>query len=103
MIWPTRSTAASASPSCIATNPTRRSRDYCAGQLDRAAKLAAQLQSKIKQTLQGGSFVFRGQATAVSASNADLLEAAKKLLADVADAGVRPLCRGAGARGHRYC
>lgn len=64
--------------------PDQEVRDYCAGQLDRAAKLAVQLQSKIKQTLQGGSFVFRGQATAVSALNVDLLEAAKKLLADVA-------------------
>lgn len=65
--------------------PDQEVRDYCAGQLDRAAKLAVQLQSKIKQTLQGGSFIFRGQATAVSALNVDLLEAAKKLLAGVAE------------------
>jgi len=64
--------------------PDQEVRDYCNGQLDRAAKLAAQLQSKIKQTLHAGSFVFRGQATAVSALHADVLEAAKKLLADVA-------------------
>jgi hypothetical protein len=65
--------------------PDQEVKDYCTGQIDRAAKLATQLQSKIKQTLQAGSFVFRGQATAVSALDADLLEAAKKLLADVAD------------------
>lgn len=65
--------------------PDQEVRDYCAAQLDRAAKLGAQLKSKIKQTLQGGSFVFRGQVTAVSALNVDLLEAAKKLLADVAE------------------
>ena len=65
--------------------PDQEVKDYCTGQLDRAAKLATYLQSKIKQTLQAGSFVFRGQATAVSALDADLLEAAKKLLADVAD------------------
>ena len=65
--------------------PDQEVKDYCSGQLDRAAKLATQLQSKIKQTLQSGSFVFRGQATAVSALDADLLEAAKKLLVDVAD------------------
>jgi len=64
--------------------PDQEVKDYCTGQLDRAAKLATQLQSKIKQTLQAGSFVFRGQATAVSALDADLLEAAKKLLADAA-------------------
>lgn len=65
--------------------PDQEIKDYCTSQLDRAAKLAAQLRSKIKQTLQAGSFVFRGQATAVSALNPELLEAAKKLLADVAD------------------
>ena len=65
--------------------PDQEVREYCAAQIDRAAKLANQLQSKIKQTLQAGSFVFRGQATAVSALNADLLEAAKKLLVDVAN------------------
>ncbi|BDV01246.1 hypothetical protein TDMWS_13310 [Thermodesulfomicrobium sp. WS] len=64
--------------------PDQEIRDYCAGQLDRAAKLANQLKSKIKQTLQSGSFIFRGQATAVSALDVDLLEAAKKLLAEVA-------------------
>ena len=39
--------------------PDQEVKDYCTGQLDRAAKLATQLQSKIKQTLQAGSFVFR--------------------------------------------
>lgn len=65
--------------------PDQEVKDYCAGQLDRAAKLAIQLQGKTKQALQAGSFVFRGQATAVSALNTDLLEAAKSLLSDVAD------------------
>lgn len=65
--------------------PDQEIKDYCSGQLDRAAKLSTQLQSKIKQTLQAGSFVFRGQVTAVTALDADLLEAAKKLLVDVAE------------------
>jgi hypothetical protein len=65
--------------------PDQEVRDYCSGQLDRATKLATQLQSKIKQSLQAGSFIFRGQPTAVSALEADLLEAAKKLLTNVAD------------------
>ena len=65
--------------------PDQEVRDYCSGQIDRAARLATQLQSKIKQILQGGSFFFRGQATAVSALNVDLLDAAKRLLADVAE------------------
>ena len=65
--------------------PDQEVKDYCTGQLDRAAKLATQLQSKIKQTLQAGSFVFRGQATAVSALDPNLLESVKKLLLHVAD------------------
>lgn len=64
--------------------PDQEVRDYCSSQSDRAANIALQLQSKIKQALQGGSFVFRGQPTAVSALSTDLLEASKKLLADVA-------------------
>ncbi|TCU21806.1 hypothetical protein EV130_110150 [Rhizobium azibense] len=59
-------------------------RDYCAGQIERAAKLATQLRSKIKQSLQAGSFIFRGQVTAVSALDPDLLESSKKLLSGVA-------------------
>ena len=65
--------------------PDQEIRDYCAGQLDRADQLAVQLQGKIKQTLQGGSFIFRGQVTAVSALSVDLLESAKKFLKDVAE------------------
>ncbi len=65
-------------------DPDQEVKEYCTAQLDRAVKIAAQLQSKIKQTLQAGSFVFRGQATAISALDTDLLDAAKKLLADVA-------------------
>lgn len=64
--------------------PDQEVKDYCSGQLDRAATLATQLRSKIKQALQSGSFVFRGQVTAVTTLAADLSDAAKKLLADVA-------------------
>lgn len=65
--------------------PDQEVKDYCTGQLDRTAKLATQLQGKIMQTLLAGSFVFRGQETAVSALDADMLEATKKLLTDVAE------------------
>lgn len=64
--------------------PDQEVRDYCVGQLERATKLGTQLQSKLKQALQAGSFVFRNNPTAVSALNADLLEASKQLLEDVA-------------------
>ncbi len=66
------------------SEPDQEIKDYCTSQIDRAAKLATILQSKIKQTLQSGSFVFRGQATAVSTLDPDLLESAKKLLSNVA-------------------
>jgi hypothetical protein len=65
-------------------DPDQEVRDYCSSQHDRAARLETQLQSRIRQTLQAGSFVFRGQATAVSALDTDLLEATRRLLADVA-------------------
>lgn len=64
--------------------PDQEVKGYCASQLDRATKLAIQLQSKLKQALQAGSFVFQGQATAVTTLAPDLLAAAKKLLDDVA-------------------
>lgn len=65
-------------------DPEQEIRDYCAGQMEQAARKALQLQSKIKQALQAGSFVFRGEATAVAALDPDLLEASKKLLGKVA-------------------
>lgn len=65
--------------------PDQEVKDYCTSQLDRVTKyLEPQLRSKIKQCLQAGSFVFRGQATAVTALDIDLLEAAKKLVSDAA-------------------
>lgn len=59
-------------------------KDYCNDQLDRAATLSKRLQAGIKQVLQSGAFVFRGQVTAVSALDPELLDAARKLLALVA-------------------
>lgn len=64
--------------------PDQEIQDYCNAQLDRAARLAAQLQAKTRQALQGGSFVFRGSVTAVSALSQDLADAAKKLLTNAA-------------------
>lgn len=64
--------------------PDQEVRDYCSGQADKAAALGVRLASKIKQVLQAGSFAFRGQMTAVSTLDPDLLESSKKLLADVA-------------------
>ncbi len=67
------------------SEPSQEVKDYCNNQLDRADKLTKQLQHKLKQTLSQGSFVFRGQYTAVTALDQDLLEAARKMLGQVAE------------------
>ena len=59
-------------------------REYCNGQTERANRLSSELQSKAKQVLQGGSFVFRGQHAAVSTYDPDLSEATKKILSGAA-------------------
>lgn len=64
--------------------PDQEIREYCNGQTERATKLTNQLQGKIKHALQAGSFVFRGEVTAVSTLDSDPVEATKKLLAHVA-------------------
>lgn len=60
-------------------------KDYCATQLARADSLAAQLKTKLRQTLSQGSFIFRGQYTAVTSLDEKLLDAAKTFLAPVAE------------------
>jgi hypothetical protein len=57
---------------------------YCSAQLDRVSKLNAQLKGAIKRSLQAGSFVSRGQQSAVSTLGADVLEGCKKVLGEVA-------------------
>jgi hypothetical protein len=64
--------------------PSQEVKDYCSNQTDRAGRLGAQLQHKLKQTLSQGSFVFHGQYTAITALDQDLLESARKMLGDVA-------------------
>lgn len=67
------------------TDPDQEVKDYCAGQMDRATTLnQQQLQPQLKQNLLPGLFIFRGQATAVSSLSQDVLEAAKKMMADAA-------------------
>ncbi|MBR2514422.1 MAG: BREX system P-loop protein BrxC [Halomonas sp.] len=65
-------------------DPDQEVRDYCRAQVDRARRLNADLQRLLKRSLQGGSFIFRGQANAVDSLAADLGEAARKQLAAVA-------------------
>jgi hypothetical protein len=65
--------------------PDQEVKEYCSAQSGRAETLRrTQLIPKIKQSLGHGSFVFRGEATAVAALDQDVLESAKKHLAKVA-------------------
>jgi hypothetical protein len=66
-------------------DPDQEVKDYCRGQKNRADALKVDLQRKLRQALNQGSFVFRGQVTAVSTLSQDLLDAARKHLNGVAE------------------
>ena len=65
--------------------PDQEVKDYCNGQLDRAGRLAAELQRLIRRSLLQGSFIFRGQVSAVESLSSDLADAARKHLSTVAE------------------
>ncbi len=66
-------------------DPDQEIKEYCAGQLDRAERLSAELQRVLKKHLAQGSFVFKGDITAVDSLHQDVLEAGKKYLSGVAE------------------
>ncbi len=66
-------------------DPDQEIKEYCASQTDRAARLMGELQQKIRRSLSQGSFLFRGQTTAVDSLAQDVLEASKKHLSKAAD------------------
>jgi uncharacterized protein DUF6079 len=65
-------------------DPDQEIKDYCKGQTDRANRLIGELVHLLRRLLGQGSFIFRGQTTAVDSLDHNLLDAAKKHLADVA-------------------
>lgn len=65
--------------------PDQEVKEYCNSQLDRAGRLAADLERLIRRSLLQGSFIFRGQITAAENLSSDLAEAARKHLATVAE------------------
>jgi hypothetical protein len=68
------------------TEPDSEVKDYCENQSARAEDLTRnKLSPGIKKALAGGSFIFRGQPTAVTALDPELGEAAKKILSSVAE------------------
>ena len=64
--------------------PDQEVKEYCKSQQDRAARLQGELQRQLKRSLVQGSFIFRGQVTAVETLSSDLIDAARKHLAQVA-------------------
>ncbi len=66
-------------------DPDQEIKEYCVSQTDRAARLMAELQQRIRRSLSQGSFLFRGQTTAVDSLAQDALEASKKHLSKAAE------------------
>ncbi len=66
-------------------DPDQEVKDYCNGQIERKNRLIADLERLIKSSLLQGSFIFRGEITAAESLNQDLLQAARKHLAGVAE------------------
>jgi hypothetical protein len=67
------------------SDPDQEIREYCNAQADRAEQLSGKLKAQIQRSLQQGSFIFRGQVVAVDTLATELLDAARKHLAEVAD------------------
>lgn len=67
------------------SSPDQEIREYCNSQADRANHLNIKLRAHIQRSLLQGSFIFRGQVTAVDTFSAELLDAAKKHLREVAE------------------
>ena len=66
-------------------DPDAEVKEYCAAQTDRATKLTGELEHLLKRCLSQGSFIFRGQTTAVDSVDPDVIDATKKHLGDVAE------------------
>ena len=59
-------------------------REYCTGQLDRANRLADELEHQIRRTLSQGTLIFRGDTTAADSLAPDAVAAVKSYLGGVA-------------------
>ncbi|MBA1198256.1 BREX system P-loop protein BrxC [Pseudomonas plecoglossicida] len=67
------------------SDPDQEIREYCNGQADRAEHLSTKLRAQMQRSLLQGSFIFRGQVVAVDTLAAELLDAARKHLSEVAE------------------
>ncbi len=66
-------------------DPDTEIREYCASQTVGAAERGRKLQAEIRRSLEKGTFIFRGQATAVSVFDSKLGDASRKQLADAGE------------------
>jgi hypothetical protein len=66
------------------SEPDQEVKEYCKGQADRAHRLIGELERLLKRSLVQGSFIFRGEITAVESLHQDLIEASRKQLTSVA-------------------
>lgn len=66
------------------SEPDQEVKEYCNGQVDRANRLMGELERCIKKSLLQGSFIFRGEVTAVESLHQDLIEASRSHLSTVA-------------------
>jgi hypothetical protein len=65
--------------------PDQEVKEYCASQSDIANRKMGELEGLLRRSLTQGSFIFRGEVTAVESLDLKLLEAAKKHLSNVAE------------------
>ena len=66
-------------------DPDQEIKEYCASQTDIAARRLGELKTLLQRSLAQGSFLFRGETTAVDSLATDLLAAAKKHLGAAAE------------------
>jgi hypothetical protein len=60
-------------------------KEYCTGQLDRAVRLASDLEYLLRRSLSQGSILFRGETNAADSLGSDVLDALRRYLATVAE------------------
>ncbi|MGX5914818.1 BREX system P-loop protein BrxC [Aliidiomarina sp. Khilg15.8] len=65
--------------------PDQEVKEYCASQSDIANRKMGELEGFLRRSLTQGSFIFRGEVTAVESLDLKLLESAKKHLSNVAE------------------
>lgn len=66
------------------SDPDQEIKEYCASQTEKAAGRKLELQQKLRRGLEQGTFIFRGQSTAVGTQGSDLTTASRKQVSEAA-------------------